>query len=264
MKNNLNLKGGIIEMKKIILINSLVLVLVGLNILPILAQEKQLTASQILGKVDEVENAPADQTMRTKIILIDKEGKEKEREIIDYRKGANRSIAKFISPADQKGIGFLSLPNDVMYIYLPAFKKTRRIASHIKNSKFAGTDFTYEDMEAKKYSEKWLPGLLKTEDNHYVLQLKPKESTKSDYSKQIMWIRTDNFFPVKIEFYDKSAKLRKIMTREKIEQINGYWVSKESQMEDLKEEHKTKIVLEDIKFDSGLSDEIFTERYLSR
>lgn len=251
-------------MRRIILISISLLVLVVIGSFPILAQEKQITSAQILERVDEVENAPTDQTMRTKIILIDKEGKEKEREIINYKKGANKSIAKFLSPTDQKGIGFLSLPNDVMYIYLPAFKKTRRIASHIKNSKFAGTDFTYEDMEAKKYSEKWIPELLKTEDNHYVLQLKPKANTKTDYSKQIMWVRNDIYFPTKIEFYDKIPKLRKIMTREKIEQINGYWVSKEFQMEDLKEKHKTKIVLEDIKYDSELSYEIFTERYLSR
>lgn len=250
-------------MKRIILLSSISLLVVMINF-PTMAQEKQLTAVQILENVDKVENAPADQTMKSKIVLIDKEGKEKVREIINYRKGANKSIAKFLSPADQKGIGFLSLPNDVMYIYLPAFKKTRRIASHIKNSKFAGTDFTYEDLEAKKLSEKWTPELLKTEDNHYVLQLKPKENTKTDYAKQIMWIRTDNFVFTKIEFYDKNVKLRKIMTRDKIEQINGYWISKESQMEDLKEKHKTKIILEEVKFDSGLSDEIFTERYLSR
>lgn len=251
-------------MKRNILISILLLVLVTMSCLSILAQEKRLTASQILGKVDEVENAPSDQTMKMKIILVDKEGKEKIRDVINYKKGANKSIAKFLSPADQKGIGFLSLPNDVMYIYLPAFKKTRRIASHIKNNKFAGTDFTYEDMEAKKLSEKWIPELLKTEDNHYVLELKPKETTKTDYSKQIIWARTDNFVSTKIEFYDKKGKLCKIMTRDKIEQINGYWVAKESQMEDLKEKHKTKILLEDVKFDSGLSDDIFTERYLSR
>jgi len=35
-------------------------------------------------------------------------------------------------------------------------------------------------------------------------------------------------------------------------------------MEDLKAKHKTKMILLDVKFDSGLSDEIFTERYLIR
>jgi len=44
----------------------------------------------------------------------------------------------------------------------------------------------------------------------------------------------------------------------------GKWISKESEMGDLKAKHKTKMILEDVKFDSGLSNERFTERYLTR
>lgn len=228
------------------------------------AEELTLTASQILEKVDDIINAPKDQDLKIKLVLIDKEGKEKIREMSMLQKGSDKRMVKFLSPADQKGIAFLSLPDDIMYLYLPAFKKVRRIASHVKNTKFAGTDFTYEDMEAKRYLEKWLPELIKKEDSHYILQLNPKEGVKTDYSKLIMWVRTDNFYPTKIEHYDKGNKLYKVMVREKIEKVKEYWISKQSEMEDLKEKHKTKMLLEDVKFDSGLSDEFFTERYLSR
>jgi len=228
------------------------------------AQEKSLTGGQILEKVDDVINAPKDQDLRIKLILIDKKGKEKIREMSMLQKGSDKRMVKFLSPADQRGIAFLSLPGDIMYLYLPAFKKVRRIASHVKNTKFAGTDFTYEDMEAKRYSEKYVPELLKKEEDHYILQLKPREGVKTDYSKLIMWVRTDNFYPTKIEHYDKGDKLYKIMIREKIEMVNGYWVSRESEMEDLKAEHKTKMIIADIKYDSGLSDNRFTTRYLKR
>ena len=228
------------------------------------AEELTLTASQILEKVDDVINAPKDQDLRIKLILIDKKGKEKIREMSMLQKGSDKRMVKFLSPADQRGIAFLSLPGDIMYLYLPAFKKVRRIASHVKNTKFAGTDFTYEDMEAIRYSEKYIPELLEKEENHFILQLKPREGVKTDYSKLIMWVRMDNFCPTKIEYYNKGDKIYKIMTREKIEKVNGYWISKESEMEDLKAEHKTKMIIVDVKFDSGLSDDKFTKRYLSR
>ena len=228
------------------------------------AEELTLTASQILEKVDDVINAPKDQDLRIKLILIDKKGKEKMREMSMLQKGSDKRMVKFLSPADQRGIAFLSLPDDIMYLYLPAFKKVRRIASHVKNTKFAGTDFTYEDMEAIRYKEKYIPELLKKEENHCVLQLKPREGVKTDYSKLIMWVRMDNFYPTKIEHYDKGDKLYKIMISEKIEKVNGYWISRESEMEDLKAEHKTKMIIVDVKFDSGLSDDKFTKRYLSR
>ena len=228
------------------------------------AQEPGLTAVKILQGVDDVTNAPKDQNMSIKITMIDKDNKEELRELVMMQKGYDKRLAKFISPASQKGIAFLSLPEDVMYLYLPAFKKTRRIASHVKNTKFAGTDFTYEDMEAKMYSEKWIPELIKKDDKLYTLQLTPKKDVKTDYSKMIMEVRTDNFYPVKIAHFDKGNTLVKVMIREQIEKENGYWISKNYQMEDLKGKHKTKMMIQDVKFDSGLTDETFTERYLTR
>jgi outer membrane lipoprotein-sorting protein len=155
------------------------------------------TAEDILKNADAVVNAPKDQDLKVKLILTDKKGKEKTREMSMLQKGSDKRMVKFLSPADQKGIAFLSLPDDVMYLYLPAFKKIRRIASHVKNTKFAGTDFTYEDMEAVRYSDKYEPEFLRKEDSLFVLQLIPKEGLKTDYSKLIMWIREDNFYIVK-------------------------------------------------------------------
>ena len=251
------------KMKKYILSSMLILSMI-IFVSCLWAQEKEPSASQILEKVDNIVDAPKDQDLKMKLILIDKTGKEEVREMSMLQKGSDKRMVKFLSPASQKGISFLSLPDDIMYLYLPAFKKVRRIASHIKNTKFAGTDFTYEDMEAKRYSEKYVPELLKRDENHYILQLKPKKDVKTDYSKLIMWVRADNFYPTKIEHYDRGNNLCKVMTREKIEKVGEYWISKESEMEDLKAKHKTKMIIVDVKFDSKLSDEIFTERYLSR
>ncbi len=153
------------------------------------AGEKDLTALQILTNLDDVMNAPKDQTLKQKVVLIDRKGNEKERVMQIYQKGDDKRMAKFLSPADQKGIAFLSLPNDVIYLYLPAFKKVRRIATHVKNTKFAGTDFTYEDMEAKRYSEKWIPELIKAENDNYELELKPKSGTRGQswYGLPVHW-----------------------------------------------------------------------------
>lgn len=228
------------------------------------SQETKLDAQDILNGIDEVTNTPKDQKMTIQITLTDKDNKEEFRELAILQKGYDKRMAKFNSPASQKGIAFLSLPDDVMYLYLPAFKKTRRIASHVKNTKFAGTDFTYEDMEAKKYSEKWIPEFVKNGDNLFVLSLTPKKDVKSDYSKLIMHVRTDNFYPVRIEHFDKGGTLVKIMTREMIEKVDGYWVSKDYRMEDLKTKHKTKMLIQEVIFDSDIQDDTFSERYLSR
>ena len=228
------------------------------------AQEKKLTAIEILKKSDSVVNAPKDQSLNMKLILIDKDGNERERTANMLQKGSEKRMIKFLSPAEQKGIAFLDLPDDIMYLYLPAFKKIRRIASHVKNEKFAGTDFTYDDMGTINFSEEYEPKLIETTDENYILELTPKEGIKKDYSKLRVWIRKDNFYQEKIEYYDKGGKLWKILERRKIEKVDNYWTSKESEMNDLKDEHRTKMILTEVKFDTGLEDRLFTQRYLKR
>lgn len=225
---------------------------------------EKLSAEEILAKVDKCLSEPQDQTIRMKLVIINKKGKEEVREIMMLQKGSDKRIGKFLSPVEQKGIGFLSLPNNLFYVYLPAYKKTRRIASHIKNTKFAGTDFTYEDMEAKKYTDNWRPRLLSQNQDIYKLELLPKKSTISEYGKLILSVRTDNFYPQEIEYYDKSGKLAKKMTSEKIEKIDQFWVAKETTMEDFTSGRKTKMILEDVKFNTGIADNVFTERYLAQ
>lgn len=244
----------------IILLLILLLALWAVHVFP----AQTLSADEILKRVDEVVNAPKDREARIKVIIIDSQGRQEVREMINYQKGGDRRLVKFTSPAEHRGIGFLSLPNEIMYLYLPAYGRTRRIASHIKNTKFAGTDFTYEDMEAVRYSEKWVGELLKEEAGHYIIELKPRPETRTQYSKLVMWIRAENFYPTKVELYDRVNRLIKLLTLNKLEKIGPYWVSRQMTMEDLKEKRKTILELEEIKFDIGLGDDIFTERFLIR
>jgi outer membrane lipoprotein-sorting protein len=247
-------------------------------------QEKELSAIEILKKSDSVVNAPKDQEITMKMILIDKKGEEKEREAKMLQKGSEKRMIKFLSPADVRGLAFLDLPDDVMYLYLPAFKKIRRIASHVKNTSFAGTDFTYDDMASINYADGWQPELIgskkekglvsvqkeekkewvEQEFDHYLLELTSKKGIKKDYSKLIMWVRKGNFYPVKIEHYAKDGKLWKVMERRKLKKQGNYWVPKETEMSDLKKEHKTRMVITEVKFDQDLKDELFTQRYLKR
>ncbi len=221
-------------------------------------------AQSIISKSDAVVNAPKDMHQFSRMILIDKDGDKKVRKAEMFQKGDEKRLVRFLSPADQKGIGFLSLPDDVMYLYLPAFHKIRRIASHVKNENFAGTDFSYDDMSSFKYSEEYNAKLLETKDDVYVLELTPKSGIEKDYSKLVMEVRKDNFYPVKIDFYDKAGNLWKVMTSDKIEKNGNYWVSMKMQMKDLKKNHSTIMITDSIEFDTGISNKVFTKRNLKK
>jgi len=221
-------------------------------------------AQAILANADAVINAPKDQHQFSRMILIDKDGDEKVRKSEMYQKGDEMRLVRFLSPADQKGIGFLSLPDDVMYLYLPAFHKIRRIASHVKNENFAGTDFSYDDMSSFKYAEEYNAKLLENKDAVYVLELTPKPGIEKDYSKLILEVRKDNFYPVKIDHYDKAGNLWKVLDRKKIEKNGNYWLSMEMEMKDLKKDHSTKMITDKIELDNDLSDKVFSKRNLKK
>ena len=224
----------------------------------------ELTAERILEKVDNVLYAPKDKKMQATFVLIDKDGEKRTRKLEVIERGTEYRLMKFTAPADQKGIAFLSLPDEVMYLYLPAFGRERRIASHVKSTGFAGTDLSYEDLEPKRYSARWNPALTGQDEEFYHLELTPKPESETDYSKLIVKVRKDNFYPMRVRYFDASGAPCKEFVRNKVEKIDGYWEATESVMTDLKKEHKTKLILDEIEFDSGVSDQVFSVRYLKR
>ncbi|KXK37507.1 MAG: hypothetical protein UZ09_BCD002001968 [Bacteroidetes bacterium OLB9] len=219
-------------------------------------------ASTILKKMDDVMYSPKDMTGKNKIILIDKNGKQEIREATIQQKGTDKRIFRFTAPASQSGIAVLSLPNDVMYLYLPAFGKERRIATSAKNQNFAGTDFSYDDMESVLFSVKYTPKFVKTEGNVYVLELTPIGS-KSDYSKVMVQVNKTDYYPELMEYYDKGNTKVKV-AKYTFKKIGDYWNASEIEMTDLKKNHKTKMQMSDVKYDTGLTDDDFTVRKLKQ
>ena len=218
-------------------------------------------ATSILNKMDDVMYSPKDLTGKNKIVLIDKNGKQEIREASIQQKGNDKRIFRFTTPASQAGISVLSLPDDVMYLYLPAFGKERRISTSVKSQNFAGTDFSYDDMEAKPYSDKYTPLLLKTEDNVFILELTPK--AQSDYSKLIVGVNKTNFYPETMEYFDKgNNKIKE--AKYTFKKVGNYWNASEIEMTDIKKNHKTKMQMSDVKYDQGLTDDDFTVRKLKQ
>ena len=221
------------------------------------------TGKEILAKVDSVMNAPKDMTAIEKMTLTDSDGSQKDRDTKIYQKGSEWRLVRFLKPADVRGVGFLRLAPDRLYLYLPAFRKVRRIASSVKNENFMGTDFTYEDMSQSSYGNDYTSKLIKEENNQFVLELKPKPNADVSYEKLILFVDQQNYVYRKIEYY-KNGKQVKVLTIDNIEKIDNYWFGKKMEMRNLKNDHRTTLTLTDIKFDQGLSDKVFTERNLKR
>ena len=223
-----------------------------------------LDAFEIVTEGDKVLNAPKDAHLVLSMSLTDKNGNTSERKTEMYQKGSDKRLIRFLTPADQKGIGVLTLPEDVMYLYLPAFKKVRQIASHVKNQNFAGTDLTYEDLSQFDFHKTHRAELIREEDDMYIIKLTPIDPKDKDYAYLVAQYRKDNFYPVKIDYYDSSGTIWKTMERKDLEIINGYWTSLKMEIKDLNKDHSTISVIDQVEFDIGLNDDVFTKRNLIR
>lgn len=217
------------------------------------------TGPEILTKLDQIMFSAKDLTATNKMILIDKSGKQEVRESSIMQKGTEMRLIRFISPASQAGIAMLSLPNDLIYLYMPAFGKERRISSSVKSQKFAGTDFSYEDLQAQPYSQKYTAKLISTNANFYVLELTPK--VKGEYTKIILTVHKTEYYPISTEFYDKNGtKIKE--SKYTFSKVGKYWCPIEIEMIDVKKGSRTKIQMVNPKYDTGLKDDQFTVRKL--
>jgi outer membrane lipoprotein-sorting protein len=223
-----------------------------------------LTGDEVLKRAEDVMNAPKDRMMKEKMTLLKSGGSKKELTIVIHQKGVDKRLIVFLSPADVKGVGFLSLTENTMYLYMPAFRKIRRIASHIKNEGFMGTDFSYEDLSETRFTDEYSATLVKEEANVYVLELTPKSGADVGYSKQRMWVDKKTFFPAKTEYFSKRDVLIKRLTSEDVEKVDGYWVPMKMTMVTLKSGHRTVLETIEVEHDSGISDQFFTKRNLKK
>jgi outer membrane lipoprotein-sorting protein len=238
-------------MKKLKYLSCLVLITMSAGIVEGASQD----AAEILAKMDNIIIAPKDKEGKVSIILIDKNGKEKVREAQLLQKGPDKKLYRYTKPESQAGIATLTLPNSVMWLYLPAFGKPKRISMLTKDSSFNNTDFSYEDMTTTPFADRFSPELLESSDSIYLLKLLPK-SGKSNYSKIIARINKENGYAETMEFYDlKGKKFKEAVYR--YEKIGKYWNAEEVIMKDLEKNHSTKILISEVKFDQGLSDDIF-------
>ncbi|MCD4814638.1 outer membrane lipoprotein-sorting protein [bacterium] len=229
------------------------------------ANAKELTGNEILEK--EEANRPASEIMISEMTIVHKSGAKRIRTIKIWTKGDDYTLVRFISPANIKGTGFLSVKDDD-WLYLPALRKVRRIAGKDKGKSFMGSDFSYEDVGTDSLVEKYnarLLGIEKYEEQDcYILELLPKDAKGAIYSKQKRWVDKARFNQMKTEYYDEHGDLLKIMYLSEVEEIEGFWLTKKMEMQNVQKGSKTIIVEKEVKVNPAIPDKMFTTRQLEK
>jgi outer membrane lipoprotein-sorting protein len=248
-------------------------------LLALLVAGTVLSAQEITGLkiIENVYNRPTgqDQEGDLTMSLINSRGDERVREIKQFLKDIGdmeKKIMFFVSPADVRNTSFMNWSydevgkDDDQWIYLPALKKVKRISSDSKSDYFMGSDFTYDDL-GDRHPSADAHKLLREEEIDgemcYVVESTPKEEEYMN-SKTITWIMKDKWIGKKKEFYDEDEELLKTLTVKESVTLKNVIVITLSEMHNVQKDHKTIMKLDNVKLDTGISDNKFTERMMKR
>jgi len=241
-----------------------------------------LSGREIMEKVNARDEGDRS-TGEMEMILIDKKGKKRVRKLKTFGRKKDKdtqSLMFFLSPADVKNTGFLTYDynesgkDDDQWLYLPALRKTKRIAAGDKSGSFMGSDLNYSDMTTPDLDLYDYTLMKETEvRGNKVWQIKavPKskdEAKKSGYSKSVIFIRQDNYVMIRAVRWVYKKRRNKYLDVKKLEKIDGIWVSTEMHVTTKtgkKTLHKTILKQKNISFNQDeVNADLFTVRRLEK
>ncbi len=239
------------------------------------AQTPEEQGLAIAQEADKRDSGFGDYTSDVKMILRNKHGQESTREIrsrtLEVDGDGDKSMTIFDKPRDVKGTALLSFTHKVgpddQWLYLPALKRVKRIASDNKSGPFMGSEFAYEDIssqEVEKYTYKFLRDDTFNDMEVFVFERYPVDK-KSGYTRQIVWMDKEFYKERKIEFYDrKNALLKTLLFTDYNQYLDQSWRAHDMYMENHQTGKSTKLLQSNYQYRTGLSDRDFDKNSLKR
>lgn len=144
-------------------------------------------------------------------------GKEPIKQVMDVHiKGTTFRRVEYLSPGDIKGMRVLVLSDDNVYTYLPAYRKVRRLANHVKDQGFMGTNFSAKDIGTVIYDPVYKAKFIKEDAKHWVISCRRREGKKTPYTRIDIDVQKDLNLPSELRYFnDKGVNI-------KTEQRTGY------------------------------------------
>ena len=226
--------------------------------------------------MEAVYNRPRGNGMTSELVMAitNARGSVRERSIQQYQldeNGVEKKMMFFTAPADVKDTSFMTWSYDSgqaddQWIYLPAMRRIRRIASDSKNDSFMGSDFTYEDMTLRHpdLDTHRVTGEEQIQGRRYLVVESTPRLASREYSKTLSWIDPDTWVGIRKEFLDASGQVVRRLTVGDTRLVDGFRVITDMTMENLVKNSSTRIQMKDVAFNTGLNDDFFSERQMQR
>jgi outer membrane lipoprotein-sorting protein len=227
---------------------------------PGLAWGQPPDANELLKKMDDVTSGYADQEMDVDLVIGDVDGSKKIYGMTVWQQGEKR-LVRFTS-GETKGMATL-IDGDRVYVFMPGFKKIRRIASHNMKQSFAGSDFSNTDMSTISWAADYDVVFEKETDTQYVLRGKPKAGKNIEYASVLLYLAKDGYYQDAVDYFnEKGEKVKEFLGKDKQSWPGNVQRFKLLIMRDPRTGHTTEMHVKTFKVNQGLTEDNFTKRQL--
>jgi len=238
------------------------------------AQDSVSRGLAIAQEADRREDGFGDWRADLRMVLRNRHGEESVREMsirtLEVDDDGDKSLVVFDRPRDVEGTALPSYTHrqdsDDQWLYLPALKRVKRIASDNKAGPFMGSEFAYEDIasqEVEKYTYRFLREEALEGVSTLVVERVPVDP-KSGYSRQVVWY-DDQYRPLRVDYFDRKGDPLKTLTFSSYERYAGrYWKATRMEMENHQTGKGTTLVWRGYEFGAGLSERDFDQNALKR
>jgi hypothetical protein len=230
---------------------------------------------EVAREADRRDTGWNDQIAELRMILRNRHGEESERYMrsrsLEVADDGDKSLVIFDRPRDVKGTAFLSFTHKVdaddQWLYLPALKRVKRIASNNKSGPFMGSEFAYEDIasqEVEKYTYRYVEeGALDGVRAHVVERI--PVDPRSGYTRQVVWYDQEHYRVLKVDYYDRKDDLLKTLTAHGYQQyLDQFWRAAEMRMVNHQTGKSTVLEWSAYQFRTGLDERDFDQNSLRR
>jgi len=220
-------------------------------------------ADDIVKKLDEnIRGQNVSLTMSMKIVSL---GHERMMKIQSYSQGTKKSFTKILYPPKDKGITFLSLDNQ-MWQYVPKIERVIKIPPSMMLQNWMGSDITNDDMvKQSSIVDDYNAKIINKKENIVTIELIPKEDAAVVWGKIVINIDINTYTSTKDIFYDEDGKEVRFFLYDRVEKFGKYYIPTLWRVESTdKKDRYTEITLEDVKYDTKISQEYFKKSALKR
>jgi outer membrane lipoprotein-sorting protein len=170
---------------------------------------QEITATEIIQRATDLLNGESNRA-EMKMTVI-RPSWSREITMKSWSLGDDYSLILITAPAKEKGQTFLKRHTD-MWNWMPSINRMIKIPPSMMSQSWLGSDFTNDDLvKMNSYVNEYTHSLAGSETlqgmDCHIIELVPKPDAPVVWGKVMVWISKEDYFELKLEFYDEDGRL---------------------------------------------------------